>query len=42
MLYIDLLDVLREKTLENLTSQESTVLEDVLYRLRIRYVSKRG
>lgn len=41
-LHIDLLDVLRQKTAGNLTAQESTVLEDVLYRLRLRYVQKRG
>lgn len=41
-MYIDLLDVLREKTLGNLTAQESSVLEDLLYRLRMRYVQKRG
>jgi len=41
-LHIDLLDVLRQKTAGNLTAQESSVLEDVLYRLRLRYVQKRG
>jgi hypothetical protein len=41
-LHIDLLDVLRQKTAGNLTAQESAVLEDVLYRLRLRYVQKRG
>lgn len=41
-LHIDLLDVLRKKTAGNLTAQESTVLEDLLYRLRMRYVEKRG
>jgi hypothetical protein len=41
-LHIDLLDVLRQKTAGNVTAQESTVLEDVLYRLRLRYVQKRG
>jgi hypothetical protein len=41
-LHIDLLDVLRQKTAGNLGAQESTVLEDVLYRLRLRYVQKRG
>ncbi len=40
--YIDLLDVLREKTAGNLTSQEADALEDLLYRLRVRYVQKRG
>jgi uncharacterized protein DUF1844 len=41
-LHIDLLDVLRQKTAGNLTAQESAVLEDLLYRLRLRYVQKRG
>ena len=41
-LYIDLLDVLRQKTLGNLTAQESAFLEDLLYRMRVRYVQKRG
>jgi hypothetical protein len=41
-LYIDLLDVLRQKTAGNLTAQESAFLEDLLYRLRVRYVQKRG
>jgi hypothetical protein len=41
-LHIDLLDVLRQKTAGNLTAQETAVLEDVLYRLRVRYVQKRG
>lgn len=41
-LHIDLLDVLRQKTLGNLTAQESAFLEDLLYRLRVRYVQKRG
>ena len=40
--YIDLLDVLRQKTRGNLSSQESAVLEDVIYRLKTRYVQKRG
>jgi hypothetical protein len=41
-LYIDLLDVLRQKTAGNLTAQESAFLEDLLYRLRVRFVQKRG
>lgn len=41
-LHIDLLDVLRQKTAGNLSAQETAVLEDVLYRLRVRYVQKRG
>lgn len=40
--HIDLLDVLRQKTAGNLSAQESAVLEDVLYRLRMRFVQKRG
>jgi hypothetical protein len=34
--------VLRQKTAGNVSAQESAVLEDVLYRLRLRYVQKRG
>jgi hypothetical protein len=41
-LYIDLLDVLRQKTAGNLTAQESAFLEDLLYRMRVRYVQKHG
>lgn len=41
-LHIDLLEVLRQKTRGNLTAQESAVLEDLLYRVRVRYVQKRG
>lgn len=41
-LHIDLLDVLRQKTAGNLSSQELAVLEDFLYRARMRYVQKRG
>jgi hypothetical protein len=41
-LHIDLLDILRQKTAGNLTGQESAFLEDLLYRLRVRYVQKRG
>jgi len=40
--YIDLLAVLRQKTAGNLTAQEGAVLDDLLYRLRVRYVQKRG
>lgn len=40
--HIDLLDVLRRKTAGNLSAQESAALDDVLYRLRTRYVQKRG
>lgn len=40
--HIDLLEVLKDKTAGNLTAQESSVLEELLYRLRMRYVQKRG
>lgn len=40
--HIDLLDVLRQKTMGNLNVQEAAFLEDLLYRLRVRYVQKRG
>jgi len=35
---IDLLEVLQEKTRGNLTSQESKLLEDVLYELRMTFL----
>ncbi|HEX4965861.1 MAG TPA: DUF1844 domain-containing protein [Thermoanaerobaculia bacterium] len=38
--HIDLMDVLRQKTLGNVTAEESAFLEDLLYRLRVRYVQK--
>lgn len=38
--HIDLLDILRQKTTASLTAQESAFLEDLLYRLRVRYVQK--
>lgn len=41
-LYIDLLEILRQKTAGNLSAQERAFLEDLLYRLRVRYVQKRG
>ena len=40
--HIDLLDVLKRKTESNLSQEESTVLDDLLYRLRMRYVQKSG
>lgn len=40
--YIDLLAVLRQKTAGSLTAQEAAFLEDLLYRMRVRYVQKRG
>ena len=36
---IDLLSVLEEKTKGNLTSEEQAVLRDMLYALRMKYVS---
>lgn len=41
-MHIDLLEVLRDSTRGNLSSQENAVLDDLLYRLRMRYVQKRG
>ena len=41
-LYIDLLDVLRQKTEGNLNPQESSMLEDALGQLRLAYVQTRG
>jgi Domain of unknown function (DUF1844) len=41
-LHIDLLAILRQKTAGNLAAQEAAFLEDLLYRLRVRYVQKRG
>jgi hypothetical protein len=39
-LHIDLLEVVRQKTVGNLSAQENAFLEDLLYRLRVRYVQK--
>ncbi|MDZ4733956.1 MAG: DUF1844 domain-containing protein [Nitrospirota bacterium] len=36
---IDLLSVLEEKTIGNLTTEEQAVLRDMLYALRMKYVS---
>jgi len=41
-LYIDLLDVLRQKTAGNLTGQEADMLEDALHQLRLGYVQTKG
>ena len=41
-LYIDLLDLLRQRTAGRLAPDEATFLEDLLYQLRMRYVQKRG
>lgn len=40
--HIDLLDLLRQRTAGQTTAQERAVLEDLLYRTRMRYVQKRG
>jgi len=40
-LHVDLLDVLRQKTKGNLTAEESSLLEDILYRLRMLYVERK-
>ncbi len=40
--YIDLLEALNVKTQGNLDAQEAAVLEDIIYRLRLRYVEKQG
>lgn len=37
---IDTLGMLKEKTKGNLTSEEGTLLENVLYELRMQYISK--
>lgn len=39
--HIDLLDVLRDKTEGHLGERERAVLDDLLYRLRMRFVQKR-
>lgn len=41
-MHIDLLGLLEDKCLGNLSEQESAVLADLVYRLRLRYVEKRG
>jgi hypothetical protein len=40
--HIDLLAVLRAKTAGQLDAQELAFLDEILYRLRVRYVQKRG
>lgn len=37
---IDVLGMLQEKTKGNLTAEESALMEDVLYELRMKYVAK--
>ena len=39
---IDILGALQEKTKNNLTKEESDLLEGMLYELRMRYVQKTG
>jgi hypothetical protein len=41
-LYIDLLEVLRQKVAGNLDPEEQKFLDELLYRIRMRYVQKRG
>ncbi|MFH1355067.1 MAG: DUF1844 domain-containing protein [Candidatus Omnitrophota bacterium] len=37
---IDILDMLKEKTKGNLSNEESTLLENLLYELRVQFISK--
>ncbi len=39
---IDILGMLQEKTHGNLTAEESVLLEDLLYELRMKYVAQTG
>jgi hypothetical protein len=41
-LYIDLLEILRQKSAGNLDPEEQKFLDELLYRIRMRYVQKRG
>ena len=41
-LHIDFLRTLQEKTTGNLTAEESAMLEDVIYQLKMGFVSLRG
>ena len=41
-MYIDLLGVLQDKTVGNVSSEEHAILDDLVYRLRMRYVEKKG
>ncbi|HEX4951892.1 MAG TPA: DUF1844 domain-containing protein [Thermoanaerobaculia bacterium] len=41
-LHIELLSVLKQKTAGNLSAREAAVLEDLIYRFRMRYVQKQG
>lgn len=40
--YIDLLELLQKKSDGNLEPEEQQFLDDLLYRIRMRYVQKRG
>jgi hypothetical protein len=40
--HIDLLDILRQRTAGSVSAQERLALDDLLYRMRMRYVQKRG
>ena len=39
-LHIDLLEILQQKSAGNLTDEEGSFLQDLLYQLRLRYVEK--
>ncbi len=39
---IDILDMLNEKTKGNLDQNEATLIKDVLYELKMRYVKEKG
>ncbi len=41
-LYIDLLEILSERSAGNLSNEEKGFLDDLLYQLRLRYVEKTG
>lgn len=41
-LYIDLLEILRQKSVGNLDPEEQKFLDELLYRIRMRYVQKSG
>ncbi|MEE9562860.1 MAG: DUF1844 domain-containing protein [Thermoanaerobaculia bacterium] len=41
-MYIDLLEVLRQKSVGNLDPEEQNFLDELLYRTRMRYVQKSG
>ena len=41
-MYIDLLEVLRQKSVGNLDPEEQKFLDELLYRIRMRYVQKSG